>query len=403
VKLHDRYLVPGTDPAVYIGHKQYKDRTTGKIMICRQWTAEYGHNGKKYNESLKTSNKEAAIRAAHRIIERMERGDVRHVQRRVEWEQMRDDYISFLRSKGRAPKTVEKYDYVTKCFMNSAKQQKRLRPDGVTPATFWKFSEQMRDDKLHAKTVADRLVIVKQWFKWALVKAKPPLLAVNPIALEEIEEAESSPQPCFTPEQVAVILANACKDHEAAIYAVMAYLGLRFGEVRDLEWSDFDFGQGKFGWVTIQRGGSNNKTKGKTSRRIPVSEELRKVLDGLPRADGGRIFYQRPSTHYPKGDRPLSERRLLVSLKRLCKRCQLLNPDLFPNPQQYKLHTFRHAFASMLARQGVAYKQALAWMGHKDSKILDLYITLFDPDAERAISTVKYSASEDVQQERKAS
>jgi hypothetical protein len=81
----------------------------------------------------------------------------------------------------------------------------------------------MRDDGLHVKTVADRLVIVKQWFKWAVVKAKPPLLAVNPIALEEIEEGESSPQPCYTPEQVAVILANACKDHEQAIFAVMAY------------------------------------------------------------------------------------------------------------------------------------------------------------------------------------
>ena len=54
----------------------------------------------------------------------------------------------------------------------------------------------------------------------------PPLMLANPIALEEIEEAESSPQPCFTPEQVAKLLADA-DEHDRPIYAVMAYLGLR--------------------------------------------------------------------------------------------------------------------------------------------------------------------------------
>jgi len=79
--------------------------------------------------------------------------------------------------------------------------------------------------------------------------------------------------------------------------------------------------------------------------------------------------------------------RLLKSLKRLCRRCG------FENPDQYKLHTFRHAFASMLARNNISYKQALAWMGHSDSKILDRYITFFDPDAESAIASIEYRAT----------
>jgi integrase len=155
----------------------------------------------------------------------------------------------------------------------------------------------MDDDGLHDKTKCDRLVIIKCWYKWASFKAKPKLLHENPIAAEEVEDAESSPQPCFTPEQVAALLKNACHDHEAVIFAVMAYLGLRFGEARDLEWEDFNFDQGEHGWVTIQRGGSGKKTKGKTSRRIPVNAELRTYLDRLPRG-AGRIFFQRPSKQY---------------------------------------------------------------------------------------------------------
>lgn len=389
MKLRDRTLVEGTMPSVYIGHREFKDRITGQMKTRRKWHAEFNHDGRKFDEPLRTSNKQAAIRAAHKIIERIERGDTRQVQRKVEWQEMWDGYIKFLQTKGRAPKTLEKYEFVLTRFMEFAKERKRLRPGSVTPADFWAFNHKMTGDGLHQKTKGDRLIIIKQWWKWATLKAKPPMLAVNHLAAEEIEEGESSVQPCFTPEQVCVLLANACKDHERIIYAVMAYLGLRFGEVRDLEWGDFNFNQGDHGWVTIQRGGSNNSTKGKMNRRIPVNEALRKILDELPRRDGVRIFFQRPSTHYPKGDRPLSERRLLLSLKRLCKRCG------FQNPQQYKLHTFRHAFASMLARSNVGYKQALAWMGHQDSKILDLYITMFDPDAERAMKTLVYSAPTD--------
>lgn len=396
MKLHDRCLVEGSNPPIYIGHREFKDKRTGEMRRCRKWHGEYNHQGKKFDESLKTSNKAHAIREAHKILERLERGEVRQVQRRTEWQEMYEGYIAFLRSKGRSPKTIEKYELVLTAFMDFAKERKRVRPEAISPADFWAFNEFMTKNRackpragmsktgLHDKTRADRLTIVKQWFKWAVMKAKPPMLMINLLVGEEIEEAESSPQPCFTPEQMAQLLDKADKNHEGPIYAIMAYLGLRFGEVRDLKWSDFDFGHGAYGWVTIQRGGANNKTKGKASRRIPINEALRKVLDGLPRGDSGRIFFQRPSEKYPNGDKELSERRLLLSLKRLCKRCG------FANPNQYKLHTFRHAFASMLARNNFSYKYALEFMGHKDSKILDLYYKMFDKTAETAMASIKY-------------
>ena len=76
-----------------------------------------------------------------------------------------------------------------------------------------------------------------------------------------------------------------------------------------------------------------------------------------------------------------------MSLKRLCRRCGFADPD------QYKLHTFRHAFASMCARNNISYKYALEWMGHKSSEILDLYYKMFDDVAEQAIRTITYTTA----------
>jgi integrase len=391
VKLHDRYPVEGTHPLIYIGHRPYKSEACQR-KVSKQWYYEYNHDGRKHSGALKTSNKQAAIKATWAVVQRIERGESQQVRRRVDWEEFTGAYIELKRNKNRAPKTIEKYEYVLAQLVAFARERDRLSPGAFTSSDYWAFNGKMMKDGMADKTRADRLTIVKQVFKWGHQKAK--LLSVNPVADEELPEAESARQPCFTPEQVRALLSNA-DPHEGAIYAVMAYTGMRFGEVRDLEWCDLDLGHGLHGWVTIQRGGSNGTTKGKCTRRIPINRELRPVLETLP-AREGRLFSARPSPKYPDGDNPLSERRLLISLKRLCKRCGFKDPD------QYKLHTFRHAFASMLARNNVAYKHALAFMGHKDSAILDLYFTMFDKDAELAIGTINYPSAAP-EQDRKAS
>ena len=71
----------------------------------------------------------------------------------------------------------------------------------------------------------------------------------------------------------------------------------------------------------------------------------------------------------------INERTLLMYLKNLCVQC------LFANPQQYKLHSFRHFFASMCANHNVAHRKVLAWLGHSSSEMLDLYYHLHDEDS----------------------
>lgn len=391
MKLHQRELVEGTSPRVYIGHRPYKDKD-GQQKFSKTYFYEYSHEARKHTGPLKTSNKQAAIKAAWAIVHRIERGEGQPVRRKIEWNDFMQQYIEQKRNENRAPKTVEKYEYVLGELVTFAQAAGRRFPTFFTERDYWAFNGQMIRDGLKAKTRADRLTIVKQLFKWGYEVAK--FLSPNPLANAKIPEAESAPQPCFTPEQVQTLLAKA-DPHEAAIFIVMAYTGMRFGEVQALQWSDFNFAHGTHGWVTVQRGGSNNTTKGKRTRRIPLHAEVRRTLDGLAVREG-RIFSARPSSKHPEGNGPISERRLLVSLKRLCKRCG------FANPNQYKLHTFRHVFASMLARNQISYKFALSFMGHQSSEILDLYYKMFDKDAETAIGLIEFTPASDASQ-RKAS
>lgn len=135
MKLLDRTLVEGTVPPLYIGHKEFRDKSTGRMVPCRRWHAEWNHGGRKFDESLKTTNKQEAIRAAHKIIDRLERGEVKQVQRRIEWQEFIDAYMDFQTSKGRPPRTIQKYRRALTDFMTFCLARKRLRPMRLPPPT----------------------------------------------------------------------------------------------------------------------------------------------------------------------------------------------------------------------------------------------------------------------------
>jgi integrase len=285
------------------------------------------------------------------------------------------------RARGRAPKTIEKYTLVLNALVEWVASEAKLNSAAsFTDRHFWGFNQHMATAGLTKKTCYDRLVVVKQLFKWAT----PRLIPQNPLAGISMDKPGWRRQPCFTPEQVATLLEQA-DPHEGAIFAMMAYTGMRFGEVRDLRWTDVLLDQGTHGFIAVERGGSSGTTKSKRVRRIPINVKLRAILNKLGRRSE-RVFNARPSEKYPKGDGPIDERRLLMSLKRLCKRCG------FEGWKTYKLHTFRHAFASVCARNNISHKYALEWMGHTSSAILDLYYTMYDETAEAGIRTIDYVA-----------
>jgi integrase len=214
-----------------------------------------------------------------------------------------------------------KYDLVGRNVIAWAGDEGRRRAGTLIEMDFWSIRQHLMDKEgVGDKTAYDRLIVVKQMFKSA---AKRRLIPASPFAGIGMSKPESAPQPCFTPEQTATLLGKA-DAHFKPLIATLAYAGLRFGEARDLLLADLVLENDGPGFIVVRRGGSAGKTKGRRQRRVPIHAELRLVLDGLPR-QFDRVFTALPSTKYPDGGAPLNERRCLVAMKRLCKRCGFSN------------------------------------------------------------------------------
>jgi len=180
-------------------------------------------------------------------------------------------------------------------------------------------------------------------------------------------------QPCFTTEQVELLIDKAEGEARLA-FAIMAYAGLRIGEVEQLRWLDIVTKDNVHAMIHVRRGGSNGTTKDRDERFVPVHPRIGELLKAHKKTDG-LIF------------RGITERKLLARLKELCAECE------FDDPTQYKLHSFRHHFASMCANHQVAHRKTLAWLGHSSSEMLDLYYHLHDEDSQQTMMDLARSTS----------
>ena len=383
MKWTEKELVEGTKPPVRIGRRVFKS-TDGSEKVTATFWATFSVAGKQRYIALKVFRRADAIREAHRLTQRLESQTQPLAERTsIKLGEIVDAYLGLLRGRGRAFKTMEKYTYVLKKLQRSWEKRGDKPASRFTVSDFYGFKMQLEKDGMSPKTVADRMMIVRQLLKWASEKAKPQrLLPCNPILGEPTIRANSKPQPCFTPEQVKVLLDNA-DPIQKPIFAVMAYTGLRFGEVRDLQWDHIRLRESG-GTIRVYGGGTGMRgPKDGEYRTVPVNGELAAILRAVPQ-ERARVFSQPGTSMWPHGSRPLEEGQLLKKLKKLCKQVG------FTDWKQYKLHTFRHCFASMCARKNLPQKYILDWIGHSESKILDMYITLHDETAQGAINQSSY-------------
>lgn len=373
MKLIDKQIVEATKPTIYIGKRTYKNKGSGEVRIAKPYWAEYFTHGKQYQEPLGVTNKAAAIRAAYALAERLERGQqiVRDSRRTVQ--ELADGYYAYCKARNLASKTLVKYKGQLERFKAWCKSEGIRRARTFSPDDLFAYRTYLAEQcDIADKSIYHETIVMKQLFKWA---TKNGYLSRNLLEPIRFAKVKSPKQPCFTIEQVELLLSNA-EEEAVPIFTTLAFTGMRIGELQQLRWEDVDF---DLNVIHIQRGGSDGKPKDKEDRFIPIhARKLKPVFQSLQRES--ELVFPMPD------GRLVSPKKLRAYLKSLCKQCG------FENPRQYKLHTFRHFFASYCAQQNLSYKYILEWMGHSSSAILDMYFTMNGRQAHRAMNSLSFNS-----------
>ena len=114
MKWIDKELVVGTEPPIRIGRRVFKG-TDGSQKATETFWATFSIGGKQRFVSLEVFRRADAIREAHRLAQRLESQTQPLAERtNIKLGEIVDAYLGLLRGRGRAFKTLEKYEYVLK-------------------------------------------------------------------------------------------------------------------------------------------------------------------------------------------------------------------------------------------------------------------------------------------------
>lgn len=215
-------------------------------------------------------------------------------------------------------------------------------------------------------------------------------------SVEDIEKKREIPK-YLEKEELAKFLKTAGEfglERDYEIFRVLAYTGLRVGELCALKWSDVDFENGTISVTKTLYNPKNNykefklntpKTK-KSIRILEVEEEILEDLKNLRNMQ--EILKNQKKNSYFDQDFVFAKvgtlagypeviKMVELRMKRLLKLAEL-NLELSP-------HSLRHTHTSLLAEAGASLEQIMDRLGHADDEITRMiYLHITKPKKKEA-------------------
>lgn len=207
------------------------------------------------------------------------------------------------------------------------------------------------------------LQMLKAALRWA-ARHDVGMIPVNPLQDVPLDMLKAAPRGEAMPlEDVTALLeASAGKPSEVA-WRLLLETGARRGEITGLNWGDINF---RTGVVTIRKiaspesGGINtdDRTKGKAKREIPLSSGLLALLSELKLARGATVF--EPVVLDAKGRRRASFTAIRYWWLRDCAAAGIAG---------YSPHSLRHTFATTALAAGVPVNVVSSILGHASTAV----------------------------------
>ena len=225
-------------------------------------------------------------------------------------------------------------------------------------------------------------MIFKNAIKDELIKKDPSEYAIVPRTVKTVEELEAEDEivKYLEKDELSVFLnmaKNKGLDKDYPVFLLLAYTGMRVGEMCALKWKDIDFVEGTVNITKTYYNPTNNvkmykllppktiTSKRKISIDEVVLEELKKhkAKQNIAIMEKRNIYYdhdfvftkQAKYLGYPEIIKTIEYR--MHRLLRIAK----LNVALTP-------HSLRHTHTSLLAEAEVSLPEIMERLGHKDDK-----------------------------------
>ena len=336
------------------------------------WWVNLQYCGRQIRKSLKTRNKKEARAKAIALERELMSGSQPAAPRKkkVTIAEVVVELIQSCEAEDRRPKTITKYRQVLERFVDFAMEENVVELSDVNLRLIDQYRNWRKQQGAKPKTIHNELGVIRRLMLFAKTRR---LVSHDPLEGLRLVEPKTDPQPCWTPDEVEVILAKAFPKNRP-VYTLLTETGMRIGELQWLTWDDIDFAQKlihihpKDGWTT----------KTGNARSIPMSDRAREVLEKQPRKHRW-VFTAAASRRYPNGDHQVSERRLLSSLKRTLTKLGLKG----------HLHTFRHSFISRAIVGGIPEAIIRSWVGHVDQKTLQHYTHIASAESRAAMERLE--------------
>lgn len=296
-------------------------------------------HGKRVVKAL-SSDKGIAEQRLADLIKRKDAIKYGHGQRDSPWLDFKQEYLTYS-SGSKKPKTTHN-DKAAIRALEAFRPFTRLAE--LTPELLERWKGHQRAQEYAPATINRDLGAIK-----AMLRKAAEWGYVAPMGWDRVRgfKAARGRLYFYTPADLKRLL-KAAKGMHKTLILLCARAGLRRSEAYWLAWKDVDLDRGLLS-VTPKGGW---QPKDFEQRHIPLADDLKRHLAGLPRA-----------TEWVLGERPERVDKLSLDLYKLARSLEMPGT----------LHILRHTFASHLAQAGVPLYTISKLLGHASVKTSEIY------------------------------
>jgi len=282
------------------------------------------------------------------------------------------DYIPLFLSHIRLhtkPSTAKRYVQITghlSEFINTL-EDPPSKLSQITPVIIEQYKF-YRIELVKPQTVNYELPCLHHFFRYA---CEMKYIRENPCqSIKKIKKPKRKAPRFLSKEEISTLI-EYCgdKNNLRNIVKLLLNTGIRWGELRNLEWTDIDW-NGRIIHIRIKEDWS---PKGAEERKVPINNTVEQILRSLPQ-DTRWVLTTTVGSQ-------IRHSRTWERFRDICRKAGLENVSM---------HVLRHTFASHLVMAGVDLATVSKLLGHKDISTTIMYAHLSQDHLRSAVERLEF-------------